>query len=155
MLLFMVASCDAVCKDNQFACADGKQCIPIHDVCNGYDRCKDGSDEAPELCKGWDCNKTGAGYFKCGNGLRCVRPWEVCDGYRECKDRSDEEEGHCRKWDCYEGYWKCRDNLRCVSEFYLCDGKDHCRDGSDEDNRPGGGCYFKRAKRLKTRINQN
>ena len=94
----MVASCDAVCKENQFACADGKQvlqnkyhicnhdnfsqnkigiitisyyqCIPIHDVCNGYDRCKDGSDEAPELCKGWDCNKTGAGYFKCGNGLR-------------------------------------------------------------------------------------
>ena len=46
------------------------QCIPIHDVCNGYGRCKDGSDEAPELCKGWDCNKTGAGYFKCGNGLR-------------------------------------------------------------------------------------
>ena len=53
---------------------------------------------------------------------------------------------------CYDEYWKCRNNRRCVSEFYLCDGKDHCGDGSDEDNRPGGGCHFKRAKRLKGKI---
>ena len=56
---------------------------------------------------------------------------------------------------CYDEYWKCRNNRRCVSEFYLCDGKDHCGDGSDEDNRPGGGCHFKRAKRLKGKIGSN
>ena len=35
MLLFMVASCDAVCKDNQFACADGKQVLQNRNyICN-------------------------------------------------------------------------------------------------------------------------
>ena len=35
ILLFMVASCDAVCKENQFACADGKQVLQNkYHICN-------------------------------------------------------------------------------------------------------------------------
>ena len=35
ILLFMVASCDAVCKENQFDCADGKQVLQNrYYICN-------------------------------------------------------------------------------------------------------------------------
>jgi len=155
-LVLTCVKCQLSCGNNQFACFDGKKCIDNNDVCNGYTKsknsCEDGSDEDISVCKNWDCNKTGKNFFKCNDGQRCVRPWEVCDGFRECKDRSDEVEEFCNQWVCYDEYWKCRNNRRCVSEFYLCDGKDHCGDGSDEDNRPGGGCHFKRAKRLKGKI---
>lgn len=38
------------CNSQQFQCADGSRCIPIHMKCNGDRNCADGSDEA-------DCGK--------------------------------------------------------------------------------------------------
>merc|ERR1719369_460525 len=143
-LFFMAFQCNAECEKDEFTCANGK-CLSNSAVCDGYDRrwpygCGDNSDEDPDLCQKWDCEKTGRGYWKCADGQRCVRPGEVCDGYRECKDRSDEEEGFCSAWKCHDGYWKCNNNLRCVSNFYLCNRNDECGDNSDEIE----GCTIKR-----------
>jgi len=36
------------CKDEEYRCCSGLQCIPQSSVCNGIQDCKDGDDE--EMC---------------------------------------------------------------------------------------------------------
>ena len=40
------------CTEEEFACHDGSQCIPIASFCNGLPQCNDGSDETDPACTG-------------------------------------------------------------------------------------------------------
>ena len=40
------------CTVEEFACADGTQCIPLESFCNGLPQCNDGSDETDPACTG-------------------------------------------------------------------------------------------------------
>lgn len=40
------------CGENKVKCQDGIQCIPEQNLCDGWTRCNDKSDEEPAFCKG-------------------------------------------------------------------------------------------------------
>ena len=80
------------CRDWEWQCADGLQCVPAIFVCDGDRLCRDGSDESDATCSTWDCAPHG---WKCADGQQCVHPEEVCDGERNCRDSSDESFETC------------------------------------------------------------
>jgi len=41
---------DRICPVGMVKCSDNLQCIYEVDLCNGHARCRDKSDESPELC---------------------------------------------------------------------------------------------------------
>ena len=51
-------SLEFVCPGNYSKCDDGLQCVYVSELCNGWSRCKDGSDESESWCKGIDINYT-------------------------------------------------------------------------------------------------
>merc|ERR1719397_1878939 len=72
---------------------DNGQCIDItdSDVCNGDKDCKDGSDEAEDLCQNCPVGRS----FQCDNTTKCIKENWLCDGDRDCEDGSDEEQKKC------------------------------------------------------------
>lgn len=53
---FFSLSLEFVCPGNYSKCDDGLQCVYVNDLCNGWSRCKDGSDESETWCRGIDNN---------------------------------------------------------------------------------------------------
>jgi hypothetical protein len=51
-------SLEFVCPGNYSKCDDGLQCVYVSELCNGWSRCKDGSDETESWCRGIDINYT-------------------------------------------------------------------------------------------------
>ena len=49
------------CTEEEFACHDGTQCIPIASFCNGLPQCNDGSDETDPACTGGGGDPGGGG----------------------------------------------------------------------------------------------
>ncbi|XP_064475155.1 prolow-density lipoprotein receptor-related protein 1-like [Ornithodoros turicata] len=124
------------CQDDQFACADGRRCIPLKWKCDYSPDCADGSDE-PDDCAPSTCVP---GQFKCALTKRCIPNGFVCDREVDCgftddmvPDSSDEDARRCRLGNtCPKNYFRCNDGITCRPIATLCDGHNDCPDFSDE-----------------------
>ncbi|KAL0994041.1 hypothetical protein UPYG_G00117040 [Umbra pygmaea] len=105
----------------KIACANNL-CISSLLKCNGWNDCRDNSDEKNCTCS--------SDQIHCGNGLCQPKLW-LCDKVNDCGDNSDEK--NCDN--CPLGQFSCR-NGGCVSDKLKCDGRVDCLDGSDESKCP-------------------
>nr|XP_042908894.1 MAM and LDL-receptor class A domain-containing protein 2 [Parasteatoda tepidariorum] len=146
-----------VCKEDEFRCKSGFQCIPESYVCDCAPECEDGSDELdcdstcastlspkeistvawttedphPSVLPRKDCPH---GQRQCDSDQRCIPALLVCDGVRDCSDGSDELYGCEYAKLCGENFYFCHDRTfpPCIEREQLCNGVDDCTDGSDE-----------------------
>ncbi|XP_071564263.1 modular serine protease-like [Temnothorax nylanderi] len=79
------------CRDQEFACENRRQCLPIAKVCDGTRHCADASDESAKLCEARECPEN---WFRCAYG-GCIRPELKCNSRLNCHDWSDEDESLC------------------------------------------------------------
>lgn len=56
----------SICAEDEFMCADGTQCIPMHMKMDGIAQCRDGSDEITDCCLNELWNATGQYQETCG-----------------------------------------------------------------------------------------
>ncbi|XP_055516540.1 sortilin-related receptor isoform X2 [Leucoraja erinacea] len=136
-------NCNPLCSQYfEFACKNGRQCLPKEMVCDGIRQCDDGSDEDPNhaYCSGTEeFNRTCEPFsFKCRNGVCISIEWK-CDGVDDCGDYSDET--NCRypteAPSCMKYFQFSCQNGKCVPIWWKCDGENDCGDWSDEDGCPG------------------
>ncbi len=137
------------CPEGYYKCDNNRQCIDIHNVCDGGanlgDQCLDGSDQG-EFCFDWECPQDS---WKCAENPKCIYTGSgltsfgtggsrVCDGHKDClvcsedgncTDISDEANTLCI---CGEDEWPCQDTDGCVKKLQVCDGIKNCNDESDE-----------------------
>ncbi|XP_030630936.1 low-density lipoprotein receptor-related protein 2 [Chanos chanos] len=123
------------CQPEQFTCLDGS-CVSPRWKCDGYNDCRDGSDELERVCAFHTCS---AMDFTCDNG-RCVPLFYVCDYTNDCGDNSDEK--GCQFPTCNPTTEFTCSNGRCISADFVCDGFNDCRDNgtTDEINCPDRTC---------------
>ncbi len=78
------------CDEDEFQCQLAtEQCIPSSWRCDGYDDCRDGSDEIrcpPPTCE--------PGMFQCSD-RSCISDRWLCDGEADCPDGFDELDYYC------------------------------------------------------------
>ena len=81
------------CSPQEFACADGLQCVPERWICDDYEDCNDGSDESESLCTP-PCLPE---MFACADGSQCIPQLNVCDGNPNggCLDKSNNLPSQC------------------------------------------------------------
>ncbi|KYN08346.1 Limulus clotting factor C, partial [Cyphomyrmex costatus] len=79
------------CRDQEFACENRRQCLPMTKVCDGTRHCADASDESAKLCEARECPEN---WFRCAYG-GCIRPELKCNSRLNCYDWSDEDESLC------------------------------------------------------------
>ncbi|EZA58008.1 hypothetical protein DMN91_006570 [Ooceraea biroi] len=79
------------CRDDEFACKNRGQCLPVAKTCDGTRHCVDASDENAEMCKARECPEN---WFRCAYG-GCIRPELKCNYQLNCYDWSDEDESLC------------------------------------------------------------
>ncbi|XP_011872939.1 PREDICTED: low-density lipoprotein receptor-related protein 1B-like isoform X1 [Vollenhovia emeryi] len=79
------------CRDQEFACENRRQCLPLAKVCDGTRHCADASDESTKLCEAYECPEN---WFRCSYG-GCIRPELKCNTRLNCHDWSDEDESLC------------------------------------------------------------
>ncbi len=115
-----LAACAQGCdSSSMFQCSDGSDVIEDYMVCDGYEDCADGSDEA------------GCPTFDCVDGLATIPASQVCDYYPQCEDGSDEV--GCAGFECADGSGT-------IDPDWVCDWYDDCADGSDEVGCGGFDC---------------
>merc|ERR1740128_1543542 len=78
------ANAVANCSEREFHCSDQVNCVYSSWVCDGFDDCSDGSDEAN--CTLTTCQPN---QFRCDDG-KCIPLHLQCSGEAECADSSDE-----------------------------------------------------------------
>ena len=64
------------CLSDEFACADGFQCIADLYLCDGWEICEDGSDESESLCT----RPCSVDMFACADALKCIPKRGICSG---------------------------------------------------------------------------
>ncbi|XP_077861953.1 degenerin unc-8-like, partial [Saccoglossus kowalevskii] len=102
-------------------------CIKSYLQCDGYDNCRDRSDEIG--CRYGSC---GSAQFRCSSGSNmgvCIKLTFQCDRNLDCYDGEDENDCACKE----KKEFSCFDNGRCIPVNHLCDGDNDCNDGSDEN----------------------
>lgn len=142
------------CSDDQFACRKGQtsSCIPLNDVCNGYQDCPLGDDEVNcDLGSKNGVNCPPETLF-CMLDAKCLPKKKVCDGVPDCLLRYDEEPEACKwKHNQTDDYidetfafqsWNtqcppdrpffCRATNSCLPIWRLCNGVFDCASGMDE-----------------------
>ncbi|KAK8763872.1 hypothetical protein V5799_033525 [Amblyomma americanum] len=115
----------STCKEREFQCANGIDCVHASWQCDGDPDCPDESDEA-------NCTNTcRPDQFQCAN-MHCIPGQLECNGLNECHDGSDEN--HCnntaKKCDP-ETEFDCGGN-HCIPKNLVCDGKNDCGAYEDE-----------------------
>ena len=110
-------------------CNDNTHCVPVKNLCNGYNSCPDGSDELPSRCDNCSDNSL----FRCQyRGVdRCVPSEFICNGNQECDDGSDDFPSLCNGCNDRD-LFKCSNGNKCIRKSYLCNGYNNCGDFSDE-----------------------
>lgn len=80
------------CPGGSTPCADGLNCVPKHELCDGMFQCPDKSDELN--CIRMGCKE---GFFLCpmDGFARCIKKTLLCDGVADCDDHQDES--NCSK----------------------------------------------------------
>ncbi|XP_070576178.1 uncharacterized protein [Ptychodera flava] len=122
------------CLDGDFRC-NNSGCIKSYLKCDGYDNCRDKSDEVG--CNYGDC---GVNQFKCNTGGDdgvCIDRRQMCDRVLDCYGGEDEDRCVCKS----KTEFSCSTSGRCISNDKLCNGVSDCPDGSDEISCVGFGNY--------------
>ena len=105
--------CTTACYSPMFQCGGGQELF-ASEVCDGWEACENGADEA-------DCPPPAT--VACDDGQR-IPARDVCNQIADCKDRSDE-------LGCPPVMFRCANGSSIPAELE-CDGEDECGDGSDE-----------------------
>ena len=129
--------CTPPCSVDMFACADGTECYPKQNLCNGYFGhsfgCADNSNNYLSNCD----NCSADHLFKCQReGIEvCINIIYKCDGKMHCSNFADELVSECPYCEDDASEFTCRigGQMVCWTKEYLCDGEHDCDDGSDED----------------------
>ncbi|KAL2726982.1 modular serine protease-like isoform X1 [Vespula squamosa] len=79
------------CRQDEFACENERQCIPITKICDGVRHCRDASDENSEMCIQRECRDD---HYRCFYGA-CIPIEFICNLRPDCYDWSDEDEVLC------------------------------------------------------------
>ncbi|KAL1426766.1 hypothetical protein MTO96_017995 [Rhipicephalus appendiculatus] len=120
----------STCKEREFQCANGIDCVHASWQCDGDPDCPDESDEA-------NCTNTcRPDQFQCAN-MHCIPGQLECNGQAECHDGSDED--HCNTTKPCDPHteFDCGSN-HCIPIALVCDGKNDC--GAYEDE-PKNRCH--------------
>ena len=75
------------CNENEFICANGRECVFKSFLCDFQVDCSDSSDEDQQLCQDY-CPED----LKCDHD-KCLKREKWCDGTKDCQDGADEK--HC------------------------------------------------------------
>ena len=122
----------------QFTCHSRRECVPLHDQCDGVPHCTDGSDELNCICSTLrpkpreecpaECDN--ATEFTCVIDNTCIDLRYRCDGVKHCIDFSDETD--CPLQRCSASQFTCANQRQCIRVRERCDYAVNCVDGSDE-----------------------
>ena len=106
-------------NETEWECLDQSRCIDVRRRCDGYQDCRDLSDENDQLCRD---SKLGE--------LRNIR--KLLEKTMKQGGARDE----IISVDCTNADWQfhCADKLRCIDRRRRCDGYADCKDGSDEND---------------------
>ena len=129
------------CPPNQFACADGSDCISIESKCNGKPGCADLTDELASECN----NCAADNLIRCQKSDVdiCLNVKYKCDGEKHCTDIADELVSECPNCVSNPSMFTCRARGQsvCLSKVeHQCDGNTDCDDGSDESTSVCDNC---------------
>ncbi|WAR10381.1 LRP8-like protein [Mya arenaria] len=80
---------------DMFFCNDSWECIHKSSVCDGYDHCRYGEDEAPPSCTTDACHKLDMVF--CNVSRKCIHKDWICDGDNDCRNGEDEAASACSK----------------------------------------------------------
>ena len=148
----MVACCCCCCLiiatcsvNDEWLCADRRQCIPYHVVCNGQLDCVDKSDEDIKTCRRLISYSTIVG-LRVRSRVNVIADCIVAPGISEKSSlfsfhslsavllNACERVIVTVKWLCPDAMWKCANGVMCVFKASLCNEWANCHDASDEAN---------------------
>ena len=130
-----IRECDGLehCSSDQFACHDGKQCIPKSKLCNGIPRdgCADGSHTSASLCNNcaddrlFFCQRNVVGYcinvkYECNSVIE-----KNCDNAKDILSKCG-----LTSPPCSSDQFACHDGTQCIPKTMMCNGKGGCADRS-------------------------